>query len=126
MIVRTLDGAVVSTDGRGVSAAADDGGAAGEFGARLLRSGRATDASGADAGGAAGAAAGVAPGFATVRTAGGRSGVESSSGPASRLRNAVGDNDTAEPANFLNTLGSGFTDPSSARSESRIRSSTMR
>ena len=50
----------------------------------------------------------------------------SSSGPIDKLRTADGDSETDAVANFLNALGSGFADASSARSASRIRSSTIR
>ena len=44
----------------------------------------------------------------------------SKDGPASRLRNAVGESATRDCANCLNTDGSGFGAASSARSTSRI------
>ena len=79
----------------------------------------------ADAGdGAAdGAAVGVEAGVGAARggvTTGPLSGVDGSSGPASRLRNAVGDSDTNAAANCLYADGSGFFDASSRESVSRI------
>src|SRR5215467_14778165 len=94
--------------------------------------------SGAEGDAATGAATGVGVRVAGDRSWTGRSAVRvtvalgrldrggPSSGPIARLCSADGDSVMDADANFLNALGSGLVDASSAHSASRMRSSTIR